>query len=210
MHLQHGGSRYRRLVWLKTRCSNATRTPAETEGRHTPFCFPSFRFSFGWIPVGTRLQWLARLIPMRLSSLARRVLSFYPPSTLFFFFTCLMDDVYGLTTDILRPNRDDFRDATVLPATNLTLGDDTTRRKREAVTKRVFRWWGLFATKRRGTTHPGLGPDDCGERMLFDTGPVRNIHLASGTHSWDMTVGADTGCRQEQGAASGLGLECLA
>jgi hypothetical protein len=55
---------------------------------------------------------------------------------------------------------------------------------------------------------PGLELDDAVDRVPFGTGSVENMHLASGTHSWNIATEADTGCRQEQGAASaGLGME---
>lgn len=62
MHLQQGGWRYRRVLrffcflWLKTRCSNAPPTSAETEGRDTSFIFFRLIPFLGWIPVGTRTR----------------------------------------------------------------------------------------------------------------------------------------------------------
>ena len=58
---------------------------------------------------------------------------------------------------------------------------------------------------------PGLGLDDAMNGCSSEQGRDENIHLAPRTHSWDIAAGADTGCRQEQGAASSAdpGLEAV-
>lgn len=56
---------------------------------------------------------------------------------------------------------------------------------------------------------PGLDLDDTMNGYSSVQGWYKNMNLASRMHSWDIAVGADTGCRQKkQGAAfAGLGLE---
>ncbi|KAK4123445.1 hypothetical protein N657DRAFT_408684 [Parathielavia appendiculata] len=177
--------------------------PGRDRGKRHHFPFSSFPFFLGRIPEGTRLGRLVRTIApsacLRDTSRPVLLFPFYPVLISWMMFT-------AVTMDIPRPNCDGIFDGTGGLA-QLDVGRRRRRLPKGTATNNL-RGSGIIRDEEMRHDSLGLVLNDAMKGGSSTQGRYKNIHLASQVHSWDIAAEADTGCRQEQGSAFGLGLKC--